>query len=95
MGYFVILTLPSTGPMGREHRGDAGFFFPLELQSETRGTCDHLQRTWVMPVSGFDEDSGPLEIPTLGCVFIHSHKSSTRVPKPLEETSSPKVQRET
>ena len=48
----------------------------------------------MLPISGFYEDSGPLKIPALGCVFIHNHESPTRVSKPLEEASSPKMQRE-
>ena len=80
--------------MGEEHSGDASLVFPPELQGEAKGTSYNLQRTWVLPPSDFNEDSGPLEVPTLGCVFVHSHEPPARVSQLSEETSSPKMQRE-
>ena len=80
--------------MGREHSGDAGLVFPPELHNEAKGTSYYLQQTWELPPSGFNEDSGPLKVPTFDCVFIHSHKPPARVSKLSKETSSPKMQRE-
>ena len=80
--------------MGEEHSGDASLVFSPELQGKAKGTSYNLQRTWVLPPSDFNEDSGPLKVPTLGCVFIHSHEPLARVSKLSDQTFSPKMQRE-